>query len=41
VGKEKSDIIHAEGVRFAVASSAQGEPWKPVNRQEFIGRRPA
>jgi hypothetical protein len=37
VGKEKSDIIHAEGVRFAVASSAQRGPWKAVCRQEFIG----
>jgi len=38
VGKEKSDIIHAEGVRFAVASSPQRGPWKAVSRQEFIGR---
>lgn len=37
VGKENGDIIHAEGVRFAVASSAQRGPWKAASRQEFIG----
>jgi len=37
VGKEKSDIIHAEGGRFAVESSAQRGPWKAVSRQEFCG----
>jgi hypothetical protein len=38
VGKEKSDIIRAEGVRFAAASSAQPGPRKAVSHQEFIGR---
>jgi hypothetical protein len=37
VGKEKSDIIHAEGVRFAVTSSGRPRPWKAVSRLEFIG----
>jgi hypothetical protein len=38
VGKENSDIIHAEGVRLAVASSAQDGPHKAVSRQEFSRR---
>jgi hypothetical protein len=38
VGKEKSDIIHAEGVRFAVASSARQGSYKVLSRQKFIGR---
>jgi hypothetical protein len=38
VGKEKSDIIHAEGVRFAVASSEHKERHKAVSRREFIRR---
>ena len=37
VGKEKSDIIHAEGVRFAFTSSVRQAPYKAIGRQELIG----
>jgi hypothetical protein len=38
VGKEKIDIIHAEGVRFAVPSSAHKGRHKAVSRREFVRR---
>ncbi len=38
VGKENSDIIHAGGVRLAVAPSAQQAPCKAVSRQGVHNR---
>ena len=38
MGKENSDIIHAEGVRLALHHPGDARPCKVFSRQAFISR---